>query len=316
VSEAGDYPVFFYTSEDSVKTSRLRYHLKTKYAGKYPMMYVVIDKSPGFSTMKAHAAYFGIPDDTLVQIESLPKPPRQPRDPIIRAAADAIYYTSTDFLKANGRSSYWYKKSHTFDPTETYYYVDFKHSNPMFGSKEIEGCFETVVRYLVKKKALPDNISTVYGINKKNRFVLKIGTWVNIFKDAATTIKGDRTELEKEYYLREMSTTIGEFSALRRQVDSVKGFMSYVKNQDTIKMFNSFMELYKRVENVKSDIQDICQFFEFTPNKHDLEIFDLEEFRKILSEKYRDLFTMIDNVYFYNKADVIGDLINFIDEKT
>ncbi|MEF9450291.1 hypothetical protein, partial [Escherichia coli] len=88
--------VIFYTNGETIKNARLRYYLANNFGGgNMPVCYIIADASPAAKHFHLHKNHFGWDKHglTILEIESLPKPP-----PAARAkkttSTDEIFYTS------------------------------------------------------------------------------------------------------------------------------------------------------------------------------------------------------------------------------
>lgn len=314
--------VIFYTNSKTIKKSRVLHHLNTNYpTGNFPAVYIVLDDSQNFSNVMAHKKYFGWADTNLKNIESLPKPP-----PVARAArtvsSDEVQYTElsnfADPTKRNYHpSAHWSRKSEKFNGTDTYYYVDFCYTSPVWDKKDISDQMDAILQLFMDKK-LNNGTMIVYGINAKNKKLTKVGNWINVVDLVKKNVLKNKNDHEQTLYIIDnqrpaAEKLVGVYQRLARHTSIVSG----IKNEDTRKMFQSFMKNYGILSKTDSDgrFHDLYRTFGIKAKKHMNFEFDFADFTKILKEKYLGVF---DLAYDYYSAEVsaLVKIINFIDEKS
>ena len=277
---------------------------------------IVTDKTPGFKAFKAHCAYFGIPDDTIINVEELPKPPRVPRE-AKTATTDEINYADLGSIDITGgryrNNLSWYKKANTFDGKTTYYYVDFYYTDPMWNGNSIGSDVDAVLRFLKKNAAFPTTETTVWGINVKNKKLLKVGKWVNVVDLAKDLMKKHQTEFEHNMYLLNQNDALGRLANVRRLVTDTT-LLTKLSNKDTVAKFRALTRLAKDVQEVNTDTASICKLFGLKATAKGTLDIDVKEFEKILEEKYLGVFSMVD--HYSAPAAKLARVINFIDEKS
>jgi len=312
--------VIFYTNSKTIKKARVLHYLNTNYStGNFPTVYIVLDESQNFSTVMAHKKYFGWADSDLKNVESLPKPP-----PVARAArtanSDEIHYTDVVEF-SNPKNKYptarWSRKSQNFVGTDTYYYVDFCYTSPIWNKKDISDNIDIIFKVLVDNKLI-NGTTIVYGINAKNKKVTKVGNWVNVIDLVKNNIIQNKNTHEQTLYIVDQQRPAAEklsgvYQKLSRHVSIVTG----IKKEDTRKMFQNFMKNYGIVSktDIEGNLHNLYRTFGIKAKKHmDFE-FDFSDFNNVLKEKYLGVF---DIAYDYYSADMsaLVKIINFIDEKS
>ncbi len=314
--------IFFYTNQPSIKSARLRYHLRSKYAtGPFPIVFVVIDASNKCDTFNKHKAYFGWDNADVTEIESLPKPPPTPRQKKT-AGTDEIWYSDiaafTDTAKKQTRYSQyvgWSRKPETIDSNSTYYYVDFYYSDARWNDRDVADQVADVLKLLVKNKVIDSNLKTIYGINVKNQALLKVGKWVNIFDLAKKELEKDRVNIEQSLYVNEQRTILESLSAVHGKLSSAPSIITNIKKAETRNMFQAFMKHYTNVMNTDSNDIRFATLFGFKAKKHVELEFNSKEFLNILDNKYMGIMSM-DSGYYCRDAAPIYKVINFVDEKS
>ena len=244
----------------------------------------------------------------------MPKPPRVPRE-ARTATTDEINHADISSVDDRYGVS-WSRRAAKFDATETYYYVDFYYTTPTWKTKDVGHTITSIIRFLKNHKSFPNGVTSVYGINKKNQHLLKVGTWINIVDLAKKLAAKKRSELEHNLYLFELNESgeLSGFGNVNRIISNSNSFMDHLKNRDTKNMFEGFVELRKVAGNTNSDYKTVCNLFGFLAKKHMPLPVDLEHFKKTLNVKYMGIFNMLD---VYGTIGVnMANLINFIDEKS
>jgi hypothetical protein len=318
VTEKGDFPIFLYTGEINLKKSRIRHFLKTKFPnGNIPDSMLVTDFSPGFKTFKAHCECLGIPNDALVHIESLPKPPRVPRE-AKTATTDEINYVNTaeidvDESRGYRTSTSWWRKPQTFTGAGTYYYVDFFYSDQQWKGKTITDQMDAVLRFVKQKKIVPETLDVIWGINKKNQKLLKVGKWVNIMDLAEKAMTKHGAEIEQNLYLLTLTDSVNRLSNIRRIIGNTT-LLTNLKDKDTIKRMKGVIELSSCIGKVPTDTKALAYVFGIKTKMHTSPDVDPSEFEKWVKERYFNVLSFVDQ-YSTNGAQ-LARLINFIDEKS
>ena len=321
VTDKGDVPIFLYTAEENLKKSRIRHFLKGKFpSGNIPDTMLVIDKSPGFKYFKTHCTYLGIPDTALVHIEDLPKPPRIPRE-AKTATTNEINYVVLEGFKSDARSNnvWWGKKANTFNGKDTYYYIDFYYSDAVLPGKrgviggKLGSDVDVIIRFLKSKNIFAKDTTHVWGINVKNKHLLKVGTWVNIYDLAKKEATKYSDEWGHNLYLMNLGDSLSRLSNVRRMASDA--LLSKIANKETIATFKAFIDLTAKVHEINtSDTQSLTKLFKIEPKNNEKQSFNLKEFEKLLEEKYMGIFTMME--YHSVPAAKLARIVNFIDEKS
>lgn len=313
-SEDDTPSIFFFTNGGNVKRARLRSYLDTKYtSSNFPHCYIVTDTTPNAGLFREHVKYFGWDTKSIIEIETLPNPPK-----IVRTSRTAktneIWYTTTT-QPTNGRAFHpsWQTKPETFSGTETYYYIDFLWYDPALDGANISRPFAADLIRIFAEKKLVDGVSIIYGINKKNQNLLKVGTWCNVCKMAIKYIKANKAEFEQILYELEYNRTLQEYHEMRqRLVDN--DITKHITNPDTKAVFKEFIKLSKldTVDRSKSFSCDFFDHLKISPKKHKPDPLDVDAFKTLIDTKYMGIFDLIPR-YSTGSGKTIGNLINFID---
>lgn len=316
-NEKGEFPIFFYTNDDNLKKTRIRHFLKTKFPlGNIPEAMIVIDKSLGFKVFKAHCAYLGVPDTTIYNIEELPIPPRAPREKTT-ATTDEIHFVHTSWFEKVSHRDYfsWGKQANTFDSNETYYYVDFYYSDPVTPENgSIGEAFNNMIRFLIDKEVISSKkVETIWGINVKNKRLLKTGKWINVYELAKKEVEKHRKEIEQSLFVLSQAGAVARTSSFRGIFNNTD-LKSKLKNKNTIKVFSDLITLATQVNNAENGMVPVAKLFGIVAKEHSPLISDVATVENLLANKYMGIFNML-NQYSYNTEN-LAKIINFIDEKS
>lgn len=311
----------FYTNNLSIKSARLRHHLRTKFAtGTFPTCFIITDTSVNNAHFFAHMKYFGWDNKIVTDIDTLPKPPAVPRQKKTAGTDEIFYADINEFIKPaqkhyNGPHVYFSKKAATFESTGTYYYVDFFYSDPVWNNgKNISQYMTDAVKVFVDSK-LNNGVNVIYGINVKNKNLLKVGKWVNVFDLVKTNILANKEKHEQKLYLCDARVEFENTAAIYQLLTRHPSLITNLKNEDTRKMFQTFIKVYADLSKNDNNSNSFLKLFGINAKKHtDLGI-DPKAFKKNLDEKYMGVFDLASD-YYSNKLTAVYKLINFIDEKS
>ena len=310
----------FYTNLSAIKSARLRYHLRTKYAtGVFPTCYIITDESKNNDTFNKHMNYFGWNKNIVTNIESLPKPPPTPRQKKTAGTDEIFYADISEFIKPtkkhhNGAYVYWGKKAATFDSAGTYYYVDFFYADPVWNNgKNIEAHMSEALKLFVDNK-LNGSETMIYGINVKNKNLLKIGKWINIFDIVKKVVHADKAKYEQDLYRIQSRAKFETVNGIYNKLTRHPQIVSNITNADTRKKFQTFVKSYSELLKDSSNNVKFLEIFDIKANKHvELDI-DPIEFKKMLTEKYFGVLDIGD--HYSIVASPVYKIINFIDENS
>lgn len=313
----------FYTNNMSVKNARLRHYIRTTYSAiKFPSCVVVTDSSKNNQDFFKHMNYFGWNSSDVINIDTLPKPPRAHRQKKV-VGTDEIFYCNIDgFINVkNSRggdtSVCWSRKAHTFDSTNTYYYVDFYYNDPKWNDVNVEDHMKEAIKIFVDNK-LNNGANVIYGIGAKNKELLKTGKWINLFDTVKKQIEKDRAIYEQRIYEVELREEFRQFSSMYNRFERTPSIIVNINNENTRKMFQTFMRVYNHLFRVIDVNYSFLGLFGIKGVKHhELEI-KLKEFKHILDTKYFGLLDLnTDHSYHTgDRTSTIYKIINFIDEKS
>jgi len=298
--------VFLYTFGDNIKRARIRNWIKTNYpGGDHPQIYIISDQSVGGQVFKAHAKFFGWDASQMVEIESLPKPPRAPRSPTT-SKTDGIHFYNMDF-------EYWDHRALTVSSTKSYYYVDFYYSDVTYKTKELSKRQITCLfKYAVEHKLI-DAKAEIYGINRKNVFMLKTGTWVNVIDLVKKNIDKKTAHFAHQLYIK--NTYLPEcrkYSDLASRC-SRQDIISNIDNKDTVEKFRR-LEKSQNFEQVVGKDDIIAQVFGIKAEKSATFVDDIGDVAKDITTKYMGIFDIVNN--YHSSAASVASIINFIDKNS
>jgi hypothetical protein len=309
----------YYTNGESIKSARLRYHLKNKYStSTFPTCYVITDASTKNETFFKHKEYFGWTDDMVTNIESLPKPPITPRQKKTAGTDEIQVANISHFVKPPTGAANPYvrfeSKPATFDSNSTYYYVDFYYFNPTWNDKNISEYMSTVVDIFVNKKS-NNSADTIYGINVKNKGLLKIGKWINVVDVVKKYIDANVKEYEQYLYTMEQKQDYIATQKIQKVLTRFPTIITNIENKETSKMFQDFLKANTKVSNISQTKYAFLNMLNIKPKNHDTSAFEPKAFANMLEKKYLGLFGL-DIDYYSNgsSTEAISKIINFIDK--
>ena len=308
----------FYTNSASVKNARLRYYLRNKYAdGKIPTCIIITDSSKNLEIFNKHKAYFGWDSNIVTNIDALPKPPPVPRakrtantDEI--PVADIGNYYKEEYANRNLAVSFS-KAAATFDSNGTYYYVNFLYNDPVYGKddQKIDDSLSSAIRIIVDNKGMSEK--TVYGINKKNSNLLKVGKWINLIDLAKNIITANKKKYEQDLFDYAHLSEYRECAPIFNRLNNNRAIILNINNTKTRDMFEKFLTSNKILTQKKHEHIQLLSTLGFTAKNSDADTFDIRGFKKIVENKYLDIFSNISG--YENNSKLIYTFINLIDEK-
>jgi hypothetical protein len=309
-----------YTNQSSIKSARLRYHLRTKYAtGTFPTCFIITDISKNNENFFKHMKYFGWDNNHVTDIDALPKPPKVARQKKT-AGTDEIFYASiSEFTQPtqkhySGPYVHWSKKAATFDSTGTYYYVDFFYSDPVWNNGKNVDVFMTEAVKLFVDNKINGSETTIYGINVKNKNLLKIGKWINIFDAVKKVVLGNKAQHEQEIYRAQQRESFEALGSIYQKLTRYPQIVTNITSNDTRNMFQTFIKTYNELNKDCANNIGFLSLFDIKAKKHvDLDIIPAT-FKKILTTKYLGVFDIGD--HYHMAPEPFYKIINFIDEKS
>jgi hypothetical protein len=308
----------FYSNKESIKNARLRHHLRNKHPdGKIPTCFIITDVSRNFEVLNKHKSYFGWDDGIVTNIDTLPKPPASPRTKKIVNTNEIPVADISNFYKqeyANRLLNVGFGKvAATFDANGTYYYVNFSYNDAVYGKEEknIDDVLHHAVRILVDNNSICEK--TIYGVNKKNRALLKVGKWINVMELAKSVVTSNTKKYEQDMFNNIQREKHRETNVVYNRLHGNRDIVSNIKNAQTRLMFEKFMSSHKVLNQKNYDHVSLLHLFGITAKDNSSDTFDVDGFKKIIEDKYLDIFGSIST--YEDTGKLIYTFINLVDEK-
>jgi hypothetical protein len=298
--------VFFFTGKEAVKNSRILHYIDSNYKiDTVPSCFVISDQSANFETLNAHKKYFGWKDEWMVNVDTLPKAPSNPREKRETITDSVIAYSPTNQSSRRVKA--------TIDPTQTYYYIDLVRESPdTWKGKQTSGVLQEVFKIFVENK-LNDDVDVVYGINKTNSRLRKAGTWINVFDVVNDHVQKNKSVYANELFNISLHASLFSLNGVHNKLSRNSHIIPNIKNPATKSMLTKFYKLYNNVVHRSNRSIEFYKVFDIEAEKPKDFDFDLLEFSKTLETKYMNIFEVAGE---YNSLRSIADIINFIDEKS
>lgn len=319
--------LIYYTNKDALKKARILHHVKSNGYLNKRNIFAFVDTSAGNKNILALKAHFGWTNAQVINVESLPKPPPTPREKR-SASTDEVFVGNLDGIieyhkpsnKTSSRYSAptlaWSRLASVFNGAETYYYVDFIYNDPIWtNGVSLKETLNEIVQLFVKNN-LNGSATKIYGINKKNQHLLKVGNWVNIIDLVKTkVIEANKAEYENYLYMLNQYDKFSDFYNLNSLLAS-SGIISGIKSESTRKLFNDFIQSYSSVSKVfHSERSNMLKLYNVNAVCHKPLSCDIAQFDSILKNKYMNLFNIGSGSY-HQHASIYSNIINFIDAKS
>ena len=312
--------IVLYTNEVNLKKARVKKYISETFPTENSVEFILItDFSEGFATMWKHQAYLGIPIDSFIHIESLPKPE------VIRvkgstrtSVVNGVYVASYSQFEEDRGYPDFKLNSLTAESTNTYYYVPMYHSNVCIGSDPTTSQLDERQLFALLRKAVllgivPTN-SLIYGINKTAGAVLKVGTWINIVDVLRQKLAGAETErLENEMEMENYRAACRDAASKIVHVITFEPcFLSWIRNAETVKLLK-YLHTTTNKSTVLSAIDSaIVSIFGIHAKMHKTPEYTIDTIHTIFNEKYMGLFGLVET--YRTNYERLATLINFIDE--
>ena len=154
----------------------------------------------------------------------------------------------------------------------------------------------------------------IYGINVKNKNLLKIGKWINIFDIVKKVVHADKAKYEQDLYRIQSRAKFETVNGIYNKLTRHPQIVSNITNADTRKKFQTFVKSYSELLKDSFNNVKFLEIFDIKANKHvELDI-DPIEFKKMLTEKYFGVLDIGD--HYSIVASPVYKIINFIDENS
>lgn len=315
----------YYTNSKSLKKARILHHVKSNNYISKRNIFALVDTSAGNTNFNVLKEYFGWSNTQVINVESLPKPPATPREKRT-ASSDEVnvcdftslinYYSPSN--KNNGNrycpAITWTRMSSVFGGSETYYYVDFLYNDATWNNKNVNEYMHDLVKLFVKNN-LNGSSTKIYGINKKNQHLLKVGNWINVIDLVKTkVIDATKAVNEQELYMVSEYGKYTDFYNLYYKFSEQKDIINNIVSADTRDLFTDFVQTYELLQtNYSNNRCKLLHFFGVTAACHSPLKCDLAKFKETLTNKYMNIFSINSSRYDRDNSKIYFDLINFID---
>ena len=315
----------YYTNEASIKKARVMHHIRSNGFMEKRNIFVFIDTSSGAKNVHALTNHFGWSKSQVINIESLPKPPPTPREKKT-AATNEVHTCAlaqmSYYINASKNSRYsvprlgWTHTPATFNGAETYYYVDFLYNDPVWNNNPIGNEQLTEIVHMFVKANLHGTADQIYGINKKNQHLLKVGNWVNIIDLVKSkVIDTNKSQYENYVYMVNEFEKFKTCSYLHNKLYVNKDIIRGVKSDATKKLLSDFVETYNFLSNnANSACSDIMRLFNVSAVCHIALNCDLNKFNETVTKKYMKVLEL--GTGYGETASIYYNIINYVDEKS
>jgi hypothetical protein len=298
--------IFLFTNEVNLKRSRVRHYLQTTYSNvPSPTVHIIFDQTPKMQVWEAHKKFLGLKDAVCIDIEGLPIPPRKPRNPTTSKTDEIHYYTAN--------MGYWSTKELTIDSKGTYYYIDYLYTDTVYNDKPINReVVNNLIAFGVKLKTFA-NSQEIYGINRKNKFMLKTGTWINVVDFLEKKVKSEEADLAHNLWLVDVySPIVSNNHNLRRKISSSR-FIDYLNRKATKELFEKFNTSSVAVIFDAQKIS-LARHYGIKAKKNSTFDSSLTECATLINDKYMNIFDMLDS--YSVDSQKLAKIINFIDKNS
>lgn len=320
--------IVYYTNQSSLKKARILHHVSTNAYMDKRNIIALVDTSAGNKNVNALKDHFGWTNAQVINVESLPKPPVTPREKRTAATNEVAMYdldSMIEYYKPQNKATLnrycptltWSRTGASFNGAETYYYVDFLYNDATWNNKNVVEHMHDLVKLFVKNN-LNGSATKIYGINKKNQHLLKVGNWINIVDLVKTkVIDTNKSANEQELYMVSEYDKYTDFYNLYYKLSEQKDIIKNIVSADTRTLFTDFVQTYELLQKNYSDNRcKLLYFFGATAACHSPLKCDLAKFKETLSNKYMNIFSINSSRYDRDNSKIYFDLINFIDAKS
>ncbi len=313
--------VFYYTTSRSVKKARVKYHIDNAVKvtnANHTVAYVIVDNTMNGAATQLLKNYYGWKN--IHEVESLPKPPSSPRQKKTAVSNEALVADISDMIsfvkegKAVGRlDAHFHQTSATIDSANTYYYIDYMYSSPVWNNKKIDDVLQNTINLFVQN-GLYGSETKIYGINKKNSGLMKVGKWINVFDVVKKNIfDANKAKYEDDFYKANQIEKINNLGSLHNIITKYN-IISMIASKDTKNVLLNFIKEYSEIQTKNYNIdRNMMSTFGISPKKH-TDMFDIDAFKNVLSTKYMNLFNIAN--FYSDNIKSLASIVNFIDEKS
>ena len=173
---------------------------------------------------------------------------------------------------------------------------------------------KSTIKLFIENGLLHGSEPKIYGINKKNSGLMKVGKWINVFDVVKKNIfDANKAKYEDDFYKANQIDKINNFGSLHTIVTKYN-IVPILKSNDTKNMLLNFIKAYSEIQTKNYNVNRVMlATFGILPKKH-CDMFDMDAFKNTIATKYMNLFS-ITNAYSDNIKS-LASIVNFIDEKS
>jgi hypothetical protein len=296
--------LFFITNDTKLRSSKISHYLKTTFPdGKYPSLHVVSDLT-GNKVWDAHKKYLGLPSDKIINIDTLPRAPIAPRQTTTAKTNEIHCYKI-------GTNDYWSTSELEVDSNGTYYYIDYLYTNMVYKDETVSDALSKMVIGYASENKLIKGAKEIYGINRKNQYMLKTGTWVNLMELVDKHVQANPDKIAHEMYVNNIYLPkVNNSHNMRSRINKV-GIVDHINLKKTKNLIEKFISLNLNSTPTDMNLVALGTFLKIKEKK--LSTFDDSVFELMteFNKKYLHLFEIIDT--YSATAQKLATLINFID---
>jgi hypothetical protein len=284
----------------------------------HTVAYVIVDNTMNGAATQLLKNYYGWKN--IHEVESLPKPPSSPRQKKTAVSNEALVADISDMIsfvktgKAVSRlDAHFRQTSATIDSANTYYYIDYMYSSPVWNNKKIDDVVQNTINLFVQN-GLYGSETKIYGINKKNSGLMKVGKWINVFDVVKKNIfDANKAKYEDDFYKANQIEKINNLGSLHNIITKYN-IISMITSKDTKNVLLNFLKEYNEIQTKNYNIdRNMMSTFGISPKKH-TDMFDIDAFKNVLSTKYMNLFNIAN--FYSDNIKSLAAIVNFIDEKS
>jgi hypothetical protein len=194
-----------------------------------------------------------------------------------------------------------------------YYYIDYMYSSPVWNNKKIDDVLQNTINLFVQN-GLYGSETKIYGINKKNSGLMKVGKWINVFDVVKKNIfDANKAKYEDDFYKANQIEKINNLGSLHNIITK-SNIISMIASKDTKNVLLNFIKEYNEIQTKNYNIdRNMMSTFGISPKKH-TDMFDIDAFKNVLSTKYMNLFNIAN--FYSDNIKSLASIVNFIDEKS
>lgn len=316
---SSESPVIFHTSELNIKHARIRHKLEKLFPnGKYPRVYIISDYSTANAALKKYQAELGWDPAWLHHIESLPRYPVTPR-----SVTSLVHPEGILTMKTANVACHFSTRAFTADSAKTYYYIPHCNSTAMMNDVTTIDASRVcdVVEYAVGAGLIKvDTVPEIYGLNKKDRKFLKVGTWINVFDIVRDHLANPSVvnKIEQQLYNQDAwkatHLELATFEDFMRRLNSKTAFADGLVAEDCKKLVKEIIAYQsKKSYDVDSSVVSVAAVYKITPKCHGAAVLTVESIRNLLDVRWHHFFDIIDR--YSATVDNVLAILNAFEKK-